>query len=31
MVRVARPELKTVFIDATIKWTAGGDYKIVEN
>ena len=28
MVKAARPDLKTVFIDATIKWTAAGDYTI---
>ena len=31
LVRAARPELKTVFIDATIKWTAAGDYTIAAN
>jgi rhodanese-related sulfurtransferase len=31
LVRGSRPELKTVFLDATIKWTAGGDYTIAEN
>jgi rhodanese-related sulfurtransferase len=31
MVKVARPDLKTFFIDATIKWTAAGDYTIASN
>jgi rhodanese-related sulfurtransferase len=31
LVRAQRPELKTVFIDATIKWTATGDYTIAAN
>jgi rhodanese-related sulfurtransferase len=28
MVKMYRPELKTVFLDATIKWTAAGEYTI---
>ena len=28
MVKMYRPELKTVFLDATIKWTAAGQYTI---
>jgi rhodanese-related sulfurtransferase len=28
MVKMYRPQLKTVFLDATIKWTATGDYTI---
>lgn len=28
MVKMYRPELKTVFLDATIKWTSAGDYTI---
>lgn len=28
MVKMYRPELKTVFLDATIQWTASGDYTI---
>ncbi|MDP3761818.1 MAG: rhodanese-like domain-containing protein [Ramlibacter sp.] len=31
MVRMSRPELKTVFLDATIKWTAAGEYTIAGN
>ncbi len=31
LVRAQRPELKTVFIDATIKWTATGEYTIAAN
>ena len=31
LVRAQRPELKTVFIDATIKWTTAGDYTIAAN
>jgi rhodanese-related sulfurtransferase len=31
LVRARRPELKTVFIDATIKWTPTGDYTIAAN
>lgn len=30
-VRVSRPELKTVFLDATIKWTPAGEYTIAAN
>jgi rhodanese-related sulfurtransferase len=30
-VRVSRPELKTVFLDATIKWTPTGEYTIAAN
>ena len=30
-VRAARPELKTVFLDATIKWTPAGEYTIAAN
>ena len=31
LVRAQRPELKTVFIDATIKFGANGDYTIAAN
>jgi rhodanese-related sulfurtransferase len=31
LVRASRPELKTVFLDATTTWTANGDYKIAAN
>jgi hypothetical protein len=31
MVKAARPDLKTMFIDATIKWTAAGEYTIASN
>lgn len=31
LVRAERPQLKTVFLDATIKWTAAGDYTITAN
>ena len=31
LVRAQRPVLKTMFIDATIKWTAAGDYTIAAN
>jgi rhodanese-related sulfurtransferase len=30
-VRISRPELKTVFLDATIKWTPAGEYTIAAN
>jgi hypothetical protein len=30
-VRAPRPALKTVFIDAAIKFAANGDYKIAAN
>ena len=31
LVRAQRPVLKTMFIDATIKWTAAGEYTIAAN
>ena len=31
LVKAQRPDLKTMFIDATIKWTAAGDYTIAAN
>jgi hypothetical protein len=31
LVRASRPELKTVFLDATTTWTANGEYKIAAN
>ena len=31
LVRAQRPALKTMFIDATIKWTAAGEYTIAAN
>ena len=30
MVKLLRPELKTYFMDADIKWTKDGNYTIVE-
>ena len=30
-VKVSRPELKTVFLDATTKWTSAGEYTIAAN